>query len=83
MKKIGKSFVAIVLVFLMMFSTLAIVATAESASDGGTGTGISDDNPTRAYELVWKYRLHNGVYQKRRWNNTLGKWYDPYWINVG
>lgn len=32
--------------------------------------------------IVYKYRIHNGVHQYRRWNETRGYWVDPYWINL-
>ncbi|MEG0835029.1 MAG: hypothetical protein RR413_06255 [Christensenellaceae bacterium] len=37
-------------------------------------------NP-KAEELVWYYRLHNGVYQRRLWNLTWGYWVTE-WANV-
>ena len=36
----------------------------------------------RADVIVYKYRLHNGVYQFRRWNETRGYWVDPYWMDL-
>lgn len=32
--------------------------------------------------IVYAYRIHNGVQQYRRWNETRGYWVDPYWIDV-
>lgn len=32
--------------------------------------------------IVYKFRIYNGVYQYRRWNETRGYWVDPYWIDV-
>ena len=32
--------------------------------------------------IVYKYRVNNGKYQYRRWNETRGYWVDPYWIDV-
>lgn len=32
--------------------------------------------------IVNKYRVHNGVLQYRRWNETRGCWVDPDWINM-
>ena len=31
--------------------------------------------------IVYKFRIHNGVKQYRRWNETKGCWVDPYWID--
>ena len=30
--------------------------------------------------IVWKWRVNNGVIEKRRWNETIGVWVDPHWI---
>lgn len=85
MKKIFKSVLVIGLALLMALSSLIIVSAEEltpaddevviSASGGGT------DSPM-AYQLVWKYRIYYGQRQRRRWNLTLGEWYDPYWVNI-
>lgn len=32
--------------------------------------------------IVYKYRLYNGKYQYRRWNETRGYWVDPYWMDA-
>lgn len=32
--------------------------------------------------IVYKYRIYNGKYQYRRWNETRGYWVDPYWIDA-
>lgn len=32
--------------------------------------------------IVYKYRISNGVYQYRRWNQTQGYWVDPEWIDM-
>lgn len=38
----------------------------------------------RADVLVWKYQTTaDGKLQKRRWNQTRGRWYDPAWITIG
>lgn len=36
----------------------------------------------RADVIVTKFRIHNGVTQYRRWNETKGVWVDPYWIDL-
>lgn len=85
MKKVLRSFLIVVLALIMVFSSLIIITAAETRSDENSGTGISSSNkeePSRYYELVWRYRYYQGRYQKRRWNLTLGEWYDPDWINV-
>ncbi|MBR0411178.1 MAG: hypothetical protein IJI25_09320 [Eubacterium sp.] len=37
---------------------------------------------TKADQIGWVFRRHNGWLQKRRWNYTKGYWVDKYWINV-
>lgn len=34
-----------------------------------------------ADKIVWKYRIHNGKRQKRRWNDSTKTWIDPAWID--
>ena len=40
---------------------------------------VADPN---ADVIIWKYRVNNGVAEKRRWNVTKGVWVDPAWIVV-
>lgn len=82
--KIVKSALIIILALIMMCSSMIIVAAETIAQDDETTVvTISDANGgTREYELAWKYKYENGHYYKRRWNYTLGEWYDPYWILV-
>lgn len=88
MKKVLKFSLVLIMVLSMIFSSM-ILAAAEGGDDDppeidGTGTIIikDPDASVQAYELVWCFRYNNGVYQKRRWNLTLGCWYDPRWVNV-
>lgn len=83
MKKTLHAFLIVVLALVVVSSTF-IVAYAESIpnSDGdGTVITVTDDGG-RAYQLVWKYKAQDGHMWKRRWNRTLGEWYDPAWILV-
>lgn len=69
----------------MAISSLAVTAAeVETSSDSKDTTVViyEDGDSTRAYELVWKYKSENGHMWKRRWNMTLGGWYDPAWILV-
>lgn len=36
---------------------------------------------SHADKIVWKYRIHNGKRQKRRWNDSTKTWIDPAWID--
>lgn len=82
--KVVKSILVILLALIMVCSSLILVAaeTTSSHNESTTTVTISDENGPREYVLVWKYKYENGHYYKRRWNQTLGEWYDPYWILV-
>lgn len=84
MKKLFKSILVIVLALVIAVSSLIIVSAEEtkSADDETQVEIINDDGGTRAYELVWKFKSEFGHLYKRRWNMTLGAWYDPDWILV-
>lgn len=77
--------ILIVILALAVISSTFIVAYAETTvttdDDGGTVITIKDDGG-RAYQLVWKYKSQDGHLWRRRWNMTLGEWYDPAWILV-
>ena len=83
-----KHFVKTLVVFCMAAMMAFAVITAASAEDTSSeeskpaySTSI-DDNGSKAYELVWKYKSENGHMYKRRWNKTMNVWYDPAWILV-
>lgn len=68
-----------------MTCALISVAAAEETTSEEDSTVISaslDDDGSKAYTLVWKYKEGNGHLYKRRWNKTLNCWYDPAWILV-
>ena len=86
MKK-AVGFVVALLLSLTVVSSSAVIASAETIptteSDSESVVIIdAEGDPTRAYELVWKYIVTGGHLYKRRWNATLGMWYDPDWILV-
>lgn len=85
MKRIIKLVSILSLAIIMAISSLVCVAAEEKVSyddDTVIITETDEDNPTREYELVWKYASAGGHLYKRRWNMTLGCWYDPDWILV-
>ena len=53
-------------------------------STGGT-PGQSAEVGIQPYAdvIVTKYRAYQGLFQKRRWNETRGYWVDPEWITIG
>ena len=82
--KLLKSILIVVLALVIAVSSLIIVS-AEEVKSGDDETEIiviDDGDGTRAYELVWKFKESQGHLYKRRWNMTLGVWYDPAWILV-
>lgn len=83
MKQLFKSLAALCVAIVMAFSIITVAGAEETTSEAGTSTvTISDDDGTRAYQLVWKYKRENGHVYRRRWNKTLNIWYDPEWILV-
>ena len=85
MKKLIKSLLIGVLAVIMAVSSLIVVAAEETTTTSGDGTEIviiDDGDGTRAYELIWKYKESGGHLYRRRWNMTLGAWYDSSWILV-
>ena len=83
MKKILCSFLIVALTLVVISSTFIIANAETTATTGDDGTVITViDNGGRAYELVWKFKSQDGHMWKRRWNMTLGEWYDPAWILV-
>ncbi len=74
----------IIVLALVVVSSTFIVAYAETTAttdDDGTVITVTDDGG-RAYQLVWKFKEQDNHLWKRRWNATLGEWYDPAWILV-
>ena len=61
---------------------VAVETTTTSHEQQTTAITTTDDNGTKAYQLVWKYKKEGSHLYRRRWNATLGQWYDPDWILV-
>ena len=84
MKKIIKGFIVLCLSLVMAVSSVVAVA-AEEAVDTSKDESIitvASEDGSKAYQLVWKYKKSSEHLYKRRWNATLGAWYDPDWILV-
>lgn len=85
MGKLLKSIIIVAMALIMAISSLVIVAaevTETAENDTNATTITTNDDGTRAYQLVWKYKSSGGHLYKRRWNMTLGIWYDADWILV-
>lgn len=83
MKNIIRMIGMVALAAIMAFSA-AVVASAETAEQEQPATvvAVEEDGGAKDYELVWRYKYENGHMWRRRWNKTLGEWYDPAWILV-
>ena len=70
----------------VLFSSMIIISAegteANTESSDESSITIIDENGTKAYELVWRYKSNGTHLWRRRWNMTLGGWYDPEWILV-
>lgn len=71
---------------LILFLILIISASSPStvsAFPARTHNSKIEEVDTRSEDvIVTKYRIHNGVLQYRRWNETKGVWVDSRWINL-
>lgn len=83
MKIFLRAFLILVLALVIISSTFIVsfAETTETTDDDGIVITVTDDGG-RAYELVWRYKVQNDHLWRRRWNMTLGEWYDPAWILV-
>lgn len=84
MKQLFKTTLALVMAAIMSFAMISVAAAEEVTPETDTSgvTTAFEDDGSRAYELVWKFKRENGHLYKRRWNETLNCWYDPAWILV-
>ena len=84
MKKIIRATLIVALALVMVVSSCIIVAAENTENTNNDGSSVIDniDGGTREYQLVWKFKSSGGHMYKRRWNATLGIWYDPAWILV-
>ena len=84
MKQLFKTMVALVMAAIMSFAIISVAAAEEATPETDTTrvTTSFEDDGSKAYTLVWKYKRENGHLYKRRWNETLNCWYDPAWILV-
>lgn len=79
MKRLLKKILCVWIVALCICTSMSIQAFAMETSVSDTGS--STVSPC-ADVIVFKYRISNGVYQYRRWNQTQGYWVDPEWIDM-
>lgn len=84
MKQLFKTMLALIVAAIMSFSMISVAAAEKvTAEEDSTGVTVTlEEDGSKAYTLVWKYKYENGHLYKRRWNETLNCWYDPAWILV-
>lgn len=86
MKKTFKAIITLSIAVMMLFSSVAIVTAGEVTEPKDeiviTAAQDGDSDSSKAYQLVWRYKSDGTHLWKRRWNATLGQWYDPDWILV-
>ena len=83
MKHVFKAILALMMAAIISFSMISVATAEVSTEDNSKGITVSyEDDGSKAYELVWKFKSENGHMYKRRWNETLNCWYDPAWILV-
>lgn len=75
-----KKLVSTILALTLCFSLPAAAFADNSSQRVGTTATYSAVSPL-ADETVWKYRMNNGVLEKRLWSNTYNKWLTD-WIVV-
>lgn len=68
MKKLVSILLTIVLCFNLSCATFAFVDYSEHMSEN------TEESVTRVEETTWYYRYNNGVYEKRLWSITEGRW---------
>lgn len=80
MKQLLKLMLALCMAAVMVCAMVPTAA-AQAAEAAATTVSVEDDG-SKAYDLVWKFKESGGHLWKRRWNKTLNCWYDPAWILV-
>lgn len=74
---------AIIIIAFLFAITISPMQTVQASEyDVEVEICLNKGGMQRADIIVKKYRLHNGVMQYRRWNETRGCWVDSDWINV-
>lgn len=66
----------LVLVLVILIISLLNIQPVMASTPPNDGIDLCTD------EIIYRYRVNNGIYQYRRWNETQKCWVDPYWIDV-
>lgn len=81
-----KNMVLVALFSAFIVNVISVTSFTVSANEVEIKTDaanyLSGGYEVQKTEIIKKYRTCNGKLQYRRWNVTIGKWVDPYWINV-
>lgn len=73
-----KKLIISITVFMLVFASVPGAFAASLDVDADTGSGA--ETVARAEVTEWRYRIYNGVSQKRLWSVTYAKWLTD-WIN--
>lgn len=83
MKKNATRILVTAIAAITLLSSGAIAASAAQPENPGISTTSMNPGDNTRDTIVVKYRTGpNGQRQYRRWNQTTGKWVDPYWIDM-
>ena len=74
-----KRIISILLVMVLIFSVLAMTVSAAKMGDASEETS-DGSGVTRTEEVVWYFRIYNGVKQMRLWSVTFNHWLTD-WID--
>ena len=72
----------VMVLWLTLGNCVPIEVNAAESYSYGFLCETNNDTVMRADVIVKKYRMHYGVPQYRRWNETRGVWVDPDWIDL-
>lgn len=63
----------------------AMPFTSYAADQVGANAAVTDESGVQILstdKIVTKYRVYDGKWQYRRWNETKECWVDPHWIDM-
>lgn len=66
----------LVLVLVILIISVSHIQPVTASTHPNYGIDLCAD------KIIYRYRVHNGIYQYRRWNETKACWVDPYWIDL-
>ena len=73
-----KTTCGVLIALLIYFTLFSVCMPAYAVEPESPETNSASVIEPEADVIEFKYRVNNGVYQYRRWNETRGYWYDRY-----